>query len=144
MTYLEAIIKESLRLYPPVPMIARKISQDLKLGDYTAPSGCSLYLSILALHKDPKIFSEPLLFRPERFLDHRRESPFVFTPFSAGARSCIGQKFAMNELKVILTKVLLNYNIRSLEDRSDIVMTNVIVSRPLNGIRIELTNRSHR
>ena len=141
MSYLEAIIKESLRLYPPVPIITRKISHDLKIGNYTAPAGSSLYLFILSLHKDSEIFAEPLQFKPERFLDKQKETPFIFTPFSAGARNCIGQKFAMNELKTILAKVLLNFKIKSLEDRSDILVTNVIVSKPQNGIQVKLSSR---
>ena len=142
LVYLEAVIKESLRLYPPVPLISRKISHDLKLGEYVVPKGASLYLNIGALHKDPNVFPEALHFKPERFLAQNQiksHTSFSFTPFSAGQRNCIGQKFAMNELKIIVGKVLLNFNIESVEDRSDVKVLNAIVCKPLNGIEVRIT-----
>ena len=133
-----------MRLYPPVPIIARKITEDLKLRDYIVPKGSSLYLLIGRLHMDPNVFERPLDFKPERFINmsyKREESPFCFTPFSAGPRSCIGQKFALNEMKIVLSKVLINFNIKSLDNRNDVIVLNSIVSKPTNGIRVQIFDR---
>ena len=144
MRYLEAVIKESLRIYPPVPMIIRKISEDIKIGEYVVSKGVSLYLLISSLQKDPEVFAEPLLFKPERFLIENQaenEIQFCFTPFSGGARNCIGQKFALNELKVIVAKVMLNYSLKSLEEGNDIIINNAIVSKPISGLNMVIQPR---
>ena len=144
MHYLEAVIKESLRLRPPVPTIIRAIKEDLNLGKYTIPKGVSLCLLIDSLHQDPDIFAEPLLFKPERFLSEGNSSlnPFAYLPFSAGVRNCIGQKFALIELKIVLAKVLLNYSFESLDPRDRIIEYNAIVSKPKGGLRVRVSHRS--
>ncbi|CAG2120444.1 unnamed protein product, partial [Medioppia subpectinata] len=102
--YLESTLKESMRLRPPVPAIIRALTHDLQLGNYIVPAGVSLYLMIDTLHVDPTVYPDPLAFRPERFLDEAEcagRHPFSYVPFSAGIRNCIGQKFALNELKIV-------------------------------------------
>ena len=90
--YLEACIKESLRLYPSVPAIERYISEDIELGGYKIPSGASLSVHIFALHRHEGFFPDPLAFKPERFETEQSSGrhPFAFIPFSAGPRNCIG------------------------------------------------------
>ena len=91
--YLEACIKESLRLYPSVPAIERYISEDIELGGYKIPSGASLSIHIYALHRNESFFPDPLAFKPERFMyeEGSGRHPFAFIPFSAGPRNCIGK-----------------------------------------------------
>ena len=145
MQYLEAVIKETLRLYPPAGGFERKVNEDTKVGDYTIPKGTCVQVFVYGLHMDSNVFPDPFEFRPERFLKDSQESrrnAFSFLPFSAGARNCIGQRFAMNEMKVVLAKVLLNFRIKSLEKRSDVKTINALICKPENGIKVEISPKS--
>ena len=107
--YLEACIKEGLRLYPSVPAIQRTINEDVELDGYQIPTGASINLSFYALHRNEDLYPEAMKFKPERFLlqdaDNHRH-PYAFVPFSAGPRNCIGQRFALLEEKVVLSSLL--------------------------------------
>jgi cytochrome P450 family 4 len=85
--YLEKVIKESLRLYPSVAFMGRKMPEETKIGDYLLPNGCDVYISPYLMGRDEKLFPEPLKFKPERF-DHEvtkeKVNPFAYIPFSAG------------------------------------------------------------
>ncbi|KAH8034296.1 hypothetical protein HPB51_022749 [Rhipicephalus microplus] len=106
--------KESLRLYPPVPLVARNIDEDMRIGKYTIPKGTVAACAIYFLHRHPKVYKDPNTFMPERFMDNRNVSPFAFVPFSAGSRNCIGQRFAQLEEKIMLTHILRNFRVESL------------------------------
>lgn len=85
MKYLERVIKEAMRLYPPVPIIARKASEDIQLDEHCIPEGCMIKIDLFHLHRDPRYFAEPEKFDPDRFLTTNRH-PFSYLPFSAGPR----------------------------------------------------------
>ncbi|XP_046636789.1 cytochrome P450 4C1-like isoform X1 [Daphnia pulicaria] len=106
--YLECCIKESLRLYPAVPIISRYISEDFELGGYKIPVGASVVIEIYALHRNEDYFPEPDVFNPDRFQTNESigRHAFSFLPFSAGSRNCIGQRFAMFEEKVLASSLL--------------------------------------
>ena len=145
MSYLDAVINESLRLYTPAYIISRRISEDITLGQDIIPKGVSLFLMIQRLQRDPIVFPEPLHFKPERFLEENQfssDNSFGFIPFSGGARNCIGQKFAINEIKIIMAKVLLNYSLVSLEERDELIIFDGLLSKPLNGIKMLIRRRS--
>ncbi|GLH05336.1 Cytochrome P450 4C1, partial [Gryllus bimaculatus] len=113
--YLEMVIKESLRIYPPVCVVARQINSDLPLesSTLTIPAGTTLFLNFYLLHRDPEVFPDYESFDPERFTPEQtvRRNPFSYLPFSAGSRNCIGQRFAMLELKSIMAKLVWNFRI---------------------------------
>ncbi len=92
--YLECCIKESLRLYPAVPIISRYISEDFELGGYKIPVGASVVIEIYALHRNEDYFPEPDVFNPDRFQTNESigRHAFAFLPFSAGSRNCIGNE----------------------------------------------------
>ncbi|XP_046670750.1 cytochrome P450 4C1-like [Homalodisca vitripennis] len=141
--YLEQVIKETLRLYPAVPYIGRKLFQDLTLpSGYTIPSGAALSLFFYKIHRDPEVFPEPEKFNPENFLPERLVGRFAFsyTPFSAGPRNCIGQKFAMLEMKATLSRLLLTYNITSQPPAP--VLAAELILRSVTGINVRLEKRS--
>ncbi len=106
--YVEAVIEEAMRLYPPVWTVARSTGEDDEILGYPIPAAAVVFLPQIVLHRHPQYWARPLEFDPERFLGTRRKevSRFVYFPFSGGPRVCIGQGFAMMEAKLILARVL--------------------------------------
>jgi cytochrome P450 len=103
--YLEAVVKESLRLRPVVPVVARKIREEVELDGYRVPAGSVLMVSIYLLHRDPALHEDPDEFRPERFLQGEpEEAPWI--PFGGGVRRCLGASFAQLEMKIVIRTVL--------------------------------------
>lgn len=96
--YLDCCMKETMRLHPPIPVIQRTLSETIELGGYTVPAGTSVEILFYAMHHDEKHFSEPLRFKPERFMEHESHGrhPYSFVPFSAGPRNCIGILIVQN------------------------------------------------
>lgn len=109
------IIEESLRLYPPVPAIKRKVAKKVKLGNLILPPHLELYISPLALHHDPQIWGEDVhLFKPERFAGGvakatKNTTAAAFLPFGFGPRTCVGLNFAIVEAKIALAMILQRY-----------------------------------
>ncbi|ODM96682.1 Cytochrome P450 4C1 [Orchesella cincta] len=144
MKYLELVLKESLRVYPSVPFIQRHLTSDLKIDENTIiPGDVTVALFIYSIHKNPKYFPEPHVFKPERFItvDGETRNPFAYIPFSAGPRNCIGQKFAMMEEKIIIANMLRNFEIKSIKSPKDMVIQSELTIRSPDGIKIQLTPR---
>ncbi|KAH8273463.1 hypothetical protein KR018_002460 [Drosophila ironensis] len=141
MPYLEAVIKETLRLYPSVPFFSRKVLEDLQVGKLTIPKGTAINCLIYMLHRDPKNFPEPEKFDPERFLlNEKQMHPFAFAGFSAGPRNCIGQKFAMLELKTSLSMLLRSYRFLPDEEHQPRPLADLVMKSG-NGIRLRILPR---
>lgn len=139
--YLDCVIKEALRLCPSVPFIGRQTTKQFKLGNHEIPSGSVIFVLIYQLHRDSKIYPRPELFNPDRFLPENMigRHPFAYVPFSAGPRNCIGQKFAMAEMKTILLHLIRNFEFESITaiDKAKVQMEMVLRPKcPLN-IRIK-------
>jgi cytochrome P450 len=116
MTYLDLVIKESLRLLPVAIMQGRTATKSLKLKKYLLPAGTSTNINTLIIHTDPKYWGEDALeFRPERFLeDHfHNMHPFAYFPFSHGPRMCPGMKYAQMTMKIFLSRFLMKYKVSS-------------------------------
>nr|XP_018909369.1 PREDICTED: cytochrome P450 4C1-like isoform X1 [Bemisia tabaci] len=144
MKYLEQVIKESLRLFPSAPMISRKAKADTKFGDYVVPEGTLVTFSIYALHRNPKYFSNPEKFDPDRFSPEniKGRHHYAYTPFAAGSRNCIGQKFAMMEEKVVLSSILRNFVLESIQREDELKLQFDLVQRPLKPIEIKFKPRN--
>ncbi|XP_069680211.1 cytochrome P450 4C1-like [Periplaneta americana] len=144
MKYLHMVIKEAMRLYPSVPIVGRMLTQDLQLGSHTVPAGVTACVAINVIHRDPDIFPNPTQFDPDNFLPERvvNRHPYAYIPFSAGPRNCIGQKFAMLEVKMVLSSILRRYEVRSADKSEDLVLLMEVVFRSKNGFRITLSPRS--
>ncbi|XP_060037394.1 leukotriene-B4 omega-hydroxylase 3 [Erinaceus europaeus] len=113
--FLSMCIRESLRLHPPVTAISRCCTQDVTLPDgRVIPKGNICVISIFGLHHNPSVWPDPEVYNPFRFdpQDTQKVSPLAFVPFSAGPRNCIGQTFAMTEMKVALALSLLRFRLR--------------------------------
>lgn len=103
--YLDAVIKEALRLQPIVPFVARRIEQPLRLGDYDMPVGSFVVPCIHLAHRRPETWPDPDRFLPERFIGVKPD-PYAFFPFSGGTRRCLGMAFALYEMKIVLGVLL--------------------------------------
>ncbi|WP_395846433.1 cytochrome P450 [Cystobacter fuscus] len=113
LVYTSAVIKESMRLYPPVWMTARESLQECELGGYRMAAGVSLALSPWVPHRDPRWFADPDAFRPERWLDGSLEGlpKFAYLPFGGGARLCMGASLAKLALVLVLATVARRYRL---------------------------------
>lgn len=106
---IEWVMKESLRLYPPLTSIPRKTARDCSFGGYQLPRGTPVGVSPIHTHHMPSIWTDPMRFDPERFAPGRAEHkrhPYAFVPFGGGAHLCIGQHFADMEVKAVMHQVL--------------------------------------
>ncbi|KAH8321574.1 hypothetical protein KR074_009617 [Drosophila pseudoananassae] len=110
MKYLDLFIKEAQRLYPSVPFIGRFTEKDYEIDGQIVPKGTTLNLGLLVLGYNDRVFKDPHKFRPERF-EEEKPGPFEYVPFSAGPRNCIGQKFALLEIKTVVSKIIRNFKV---------------------------------
>ena len=112
--YLKCIIKETLRLHAPVPLLApRKTSTNVKLGGYDIPSKMTVYVNAWAIQTDPKLWDQPEEFLPERFLkssDDFNGQDFHFIPFGGGRRSCPGMTFGIASAEYVTANLLYHFN----------------------------------
>lgn len=108
------VIQESLRLYPPVPLVTREALKDMKFNDVYIPKGVDIWVTILTLHTDPEIWgSDAYEFKPDRFANGIAGAcklPHLYMPFGYGPRVCLGQNLAMVELKLLLALILSNFS----------------------------------
>ena len=108
------VIHESLRLYPPVPLVPREALKDLKFRDIRVPKGFNVWSLMATLHQDPDIWGpDAMEFNPERFtngVSGACKLPHVYMPFGVGPRTCLGQNLAMAELKIILALIVSNFS----------------------------------
>jgi cytochrome P450 len=109
--YLDATIKEVLRLRPIVPLVARKLTAPITLRGFEIPAGTFVVPCIYNAQRHPDYWDEPTAFRPERFLDNKPD-PHAWLPFGGGTRRCIGMAFALYEMRVVLATVLSHVTLR--------------------------------
>lgn len=141
MKYLEAVIKETLRIYPSVPLYSRLLQEDYKIRDLVIPKGTAISVCTYMAHRDKRYYPDPDTFNPGRFLSPENERhPFQFVAFSAGPRNCIGQKFAMLELKCSLAKILRTFEIQHVEGFEPLPLAELVMKSG-NGIRVKLSKR---
>ncbi|KAH3736678.1 hypothetical protein DPMN_043251 [Dreissena polymorpha] len=138
MPYFTMMIKESLRINPHVPFIQRVTDEPLRLGEYDIPVVTNVNISLY------NVLEHSTKFRPERFSPENIDEgyPFAFAPFSAGPRNCIGQNFAMNELKTVLARILRRFDLE-LDPNHKVARQLAVVLKSKNGIRMEVKVRKH-
>jgi cytochrome P450 len=137
--YLMAVVKESMRLYPPAFMMARTNVEAVEFGEYEFPPETVLIASQWVMHRDARFFDEPDKFRPERWLDglEERLPAGVYFPFGDGPRRCIGQGFALLETALVLAAIAQNWKFR-LTPGYPVETEPLVTLRPRNGIEMKL------
>uniref|UniRef100_A0A2P2K1X8 Uncharacterized protein MANES_05G111200 n=2 Tax=Rhizophora mucronata TaxID=61149 RepID=A0A2P2K1X8_RHIMU len=140
---MSMIINESLRLYPPIIMLRRKVDREVRLGNLTLPSNMSVSMSILTAHQDPVTWSEDAhLFKPERFAEGVAKAvdgnPAAYFPFGLGHRMCVGFNFALIEAKITLSMILQHYSF-TLSPAYVHSPTSHITLRPQHGVQVMLS-----
>jgi len=143
LVYLECVIKESLRLYPPVPFFGRFCTEECVVNGLIMPKGAQINIHSFDIMRDPRHFPNPTAFQPDRFLPENSvdRHPFAFIPFSAGQRNCIGQKFAILEMKVLLVSILQKFKLLPVMRLEDIILEYGIVLRSQTKLKIGLQRR---
>ncbi|XP_063379604.1 cytochrome P450 4g15 [Cydia fagiglandana] len=145
MKYLERCLMETLRMYPPVPIIARHIKQDITMpsNGKKIPAGTTVIITTYKLHRRPDVYPNPNKFDPDNFLPERSANRhyYAFVPFSAGPRSCVGRKYAMLKLKIILSTILRNFRVQSDLKESDFKLQADIILKRAEGFKVKLQPR---
>ena len=126
--YLDAVVRETLRQRPILPVTARRLTAETKIGEYTFPRGWTLMPCIYLIHQDAEVFPEPERFQPERFLDDPKPSSRVWIPFGGGSRHCIGSHLALMTIKSVIRVVLSRTMLEADPDPEPIVRNNMTLA----------------
>jgi len=134
--YTEGVFAEALRLYPPAWAIGRRALEDYSVGDFVSPARSVILTSPYVVHRDPRWFSDPLAFRPERWpADESARPKFAYFPFGGGARVCIGERFAWMEGTLLLAAIGQRWRLH-LEPGHRVETQARITLRPKHGMRM--------
>jgi cytochrome P450 len=136
--YLDAVIKETLRLRPVVPAVARKLMVPMEFGDWSLPAGVHIAPSIYLLHRRPDLYPDPLAFNPDRFLGVT-PGTYEWIPFGGGIRRCLGASFALMEMKVVLSTILKNVRLKPAPgSEAESVTRRAVTFAPTRGGRVAI------
>jgi cytochrome P450 len=136
-TYLDAVVKEALRLRPVIPGIGRVVrGEPFELGGYMVPEGVEINPSIGVIHRRGDRYPQPGEFRPERFLEEDAPDTYTWVPFGGGTRRCLGASFALLEMKVVIKRVLERTELRAVGAKPERVERRGITLVPREGVRV--------
>ncbi|HWK30184.1 MAG TPA: cytochrome P450 [Solirubrobacter sp.] len=138
--YLRAVVAESLRLRPVVPIAGRRLAAPLSIDGMELPAGTDVTPAIWLAHTRPASYPDPYAFRPARFLD-APPSTYAWIPFGGGVRRCLGAAFAEMEMRVVLGAVLERFDLRGASARAERVARRNVTFSPRHGTRVVATPR---
>jgi cytochrome P450 family 135 len=138
--YVRAVVTESLRLRPVVPLAGRRLNEPLRVDGHELPPGTDVTPAIWLAHTRADRYPEPFAFRPERFLDGA-PSTYAWVPFGGGVRRCLGAAFAEMEMRVALEEVLRHRTLRAATGRAERVARRNVTFSPAGGTRVIAVRR---
>jgi cytochrome P450 len=135
--YLDAVVKEALRIRPVIPQVARMVrGGPFRLGDYEIPEGVQIHVPIRAIHRRADLYPEPHEFRPERFLGENPPDTYTWIPFGGGTRRCPGASFALMEMRLVVRRILERATLRAASPSMDEPILSLVTLPPRNGVRV--------
>jgi cytochrome P450 len=136
---LDQVIKESLRLYPPIHIGNRRVLEEIQFSDGTIPAGERMFYSIYLTHRDPTIWENAESFCPERFSRGRKTPPFAYVPFGGGPRACIGAAFGQAEARIVIARLVQTHTFEFMNHKIHAHMGATLEPRP--GVRMRVRRR---
>ena len=133
---LDQVIKESLRLYPPIHIGNRLVRKEMQFDEGSLPAGERLFYSIYLTHRDPAIWDRAEEFCPERFAHGRKTPPFSYVPFGGGPRACIGAAFGQAEARLVMKRLLQTFKFEFTDHKIHTHMGATLEPRP--GVRMKV------
>jgi cytochrome P450 family 135 len=133
--WLEAVVRETLRVRPIIPAVGRMLSEPWQLDGHVLPAGVEVTPSAVLVHMDPRVYPDPRRFKPERFLD-RPPDTYAWLPFGGGIRRCLGASFALMEMRIVLREALGRARLEPASRRAERVVRRGIVLAPSRGARV--------
>jgi cytochrome P450 len=133
--YLEAVIKETLRVRPVITDVARKLTEPAAIEGYTLRAGTFVLPAIIAIHHREDLYPRPFEFRPERFLEGQGDG-YAWIPFGGGVRRCLGASFAQYEMRIVLAAILERTQLRAADPRPEALRPRNITLAPARGTRV--------
>jgi cytochrome P450 len=135
--YLDAVVKESLRIRPVIPAVGRVVrGEPFRLGEYVIPTGIEINPSIRLIHRREDVYPDAGAFRPERFLVEDPPDTYSWIPFGGGIRRCLGASFALMEMRIVLGRVLERAALRAADPGLAKVQFRAITLAPKGGVRV--------
>jgi cytochrome P450 len=135
--YLDAVVKESLRIRPVIPAVGRVVrGRPFRLGEYVIPPGIEINPSIRLMHRREDVYPDAGAFRPERFLADDPPDTYSWIPFGGGTRRCLGASFALMEMRVVLSRVLERTALRAASPEPAKVQFRAITLAPRDGVQV--------
>jgi cytochrome P450 len=132
--YLDAVVKESLRLRPVIPGVGRIVrGEPFRLNGYVIPPGVEINPSIRMIHRRADLYPDPTVFKPQRFLADDAPDTYTWLPFGGGTRRCLGASFALMEMRLVLARVLQRTALRAADPEREKVQFRAITLAPRNG-----------
>jgi cytochrome P450 len=139
--YLDAVVKETLRVRPVVADVVRKLTADTEIKGHLLPAGSYVVPAVAIVHRRPDVYPEPHRFRPERFLDDAAVEPYTWIPFGGGVRRCIGASFAQFEIKTVLRTLASRVRLRAASPRPEVPRASHVTVVPSRGCRVVVEQR---
>jgi cytochrome P450 family 135 len=134
-TYMDAVVTETLRLCPPVPVVVRRLLKPMELGGCSLPAGTTVAPCVYLIHHDQEIYPNPRQFRPERFLE-QPPGTYTWIPFGGGTRRCLAASYAEMEMKRVLRTVLSEVELRPVDSNSEQARRSAISFSPDKRARV--------